>query len=384
MKTILLFLSVLSSTALFGQNVYIPDATFKLLLIGNTSVNTNLDTEIQVSEATAFDDFIYVPSAGISDMTGIEAFTAITGLDCQFNQLTSLDVSQNVALEFLNCWGNQLTSLDVSQNTALETLYCHSNQLTSLDVSQNTALTDLDCGGHPFTILDISQNTALETLWCTDNQLTSLDVSQNTALENLNCGDNQLTSLDISQNTALTYLNCNINQLTSLDVSQNTALTFLQCQDNHLTSLDVSQNTALTDLDCQGNQLTSLDVSQNVNLLGIQCYDNQLTCLNVANGNNLDITLTADNNPDLTCIEVDNYIWATANWQGQVHPEASFSQDCNNDCSSSTVGINELSTSKNLIQILDLMGRETSFKPNTPLIYVCDDGSIEKVFSVEY
>ena len=39
---------------------------------------------------------------------------------------------------------------------------------------------------------------------------------------------------------------------------------------------------------------------------------------------------------------------------------------------------------KNLIKILDLMGRETSFKPNTPLIYVYDDGSIEKVFSVEY
>ena len=49
-----------------------------------------------------------------------------------------------------------------------------------------------------------------------------------------------------------------------------------------------------------------------------------------------------------------------------------------------TVEINELTSSKNLIQILDLMGRETSFKPNTPLIYVYDDGSIEKVFSVEY
>ena len=46
--------------------------------------------------------------------------------------------------------------------------------------------------------------------------------------------------------------------------------------------------------------------------------------------------------------------------------------------------IDELTTSKNLIQILDMMGRETSFKPNTPLIYVYDDGSIEKVFSVEY
>ena len=39
---------------------------------------------------------------------------------------------------------------------------------------------------------------------------------------------------------------------------------------------------------------------------------------------------------------------------------------------------------KNILKILDLMGRETSFEPNTPLIYVYDDGSTEKVFSVKY
>jgi hypothetical protein len=52
--------------------------------------------------------------------------------------------------------------------------------------------------------------------------------------------------------------------------------------------------------------------------------------------------------------------------------------------SDGTSNLTELTTSKTLIQILDLMGRETSFKPNTPLIYVYDDGSTEKVFSVEY
>ena len=63
--------------------------------------------------------------------------------------------------------------------------------------------------------------------------------------------------------------------------------------------------------------------------------------------------------------------------------EVTFSTNCNNDCSTSTVGITELTTSKNLIQILDLMGRETTFKPNTALIYVYDDGSTEKVFTIE-
>ena len=62
--------------------------------------------------------------------------------------------------------------------------------------------------------------------------------------------------------------------------------------------------------------------------------------------------------------------------------ESSFNQPIT--VGGGTIGINELTTSKNLIQILDMMGRETSFKPNTPLIYVYDDGSTEKVFSVEY
>ena len=53
---------------------------------------------------------------------------------------------------------------------------------------------------------------------------------------------------------------------------------------------------------------------------------------------------------------------------------------------SSSLGNDDLELTKNphktLIYILDLLGRETTFKPNTPLIYVYDDGSIEKVFRV--
>ena len=62
---------------------------------------------------------------------------------CTYNQLTSLDVSNNTALTYLIIEYNQLTSLDVSNNTALNSLFCSGNQLTSLDVSYCTDLASL-------------------------------------------------------------------------------------------------------------------------------------------------------------------------------------------------------------------------------------------------
>ncbi|MBR3901993.1 MAG: leucine-rich repeat domain-containing protein, partial [Ruminococcus sp.] len=73
-------------------------------------------------------------------------------LRCNSNQLTTLDISKNTALEWLECFNNQLTALDVSKNTALTKLYCNSNQLTSLDVSNNTELTKLYCSNNTYKI----------------------------------------------------------------------------------------------------------------------------------------------------------------------------------------------------------------------------------------
>jgi hypothetical protein len=63
-----------------------------------------------------------------------------------------------------------------------------------------------------------------------------------------------------------------------------------------------------------------------------------------------------------------------------IDTQTSFSTDCNNTCA---LGLDEFSnTPKQLLKIVDLMGRETPYKPNTVLIYVYDDGSIEKVFKM--
>ena len=351
----------------FGQNVYIPDANFKAYLVGEPSINTNGDTEIQVSEAAAHNGTINCNSMNISDLTGIEDFTALTQLWCLGNLLSSLDVSQNTALNTLNCSDNQLTSLDVSNNTALIYLRCQSNQLSSLDVSNNNALT---------------------LLFCNDNQLTSLDVSGATALTRLWCQNNTLTSLDVSCFTALDELHCMGNQLTSLEVSGATALTNLWCNDNNLTSLDVSQNSFLIELFCSDNYLTSLNLSTNIVLKKLYCINNHLISLDLRNGNNLNwewvgsigsYFVFCQGNPSLYCINVDDATWSTDNLlvaSTNIDPQHYFSTNC------SPSAVQEHTTTKQLLKVTDLLGRETK-QTNQPLFYIYDDGTVEKRIVIE-
>ena len=303
----------------FGQYTSIPDQVFEQVLIDKGYDNV-IDGQVLTANISVITELYcsgsWITSGGIANLSGIEDFTALTTLNCQYNQLTSLDLSQNTALTDLRCFANQLTSLDVSNNTALTTLNCGVNQLTSLDVSNNTALTDLNCGA---------------------NQLTSLDVSNNTALTDLDCYANQITSLDISQNTALTDLYCSANQLTSLDVSNNTALTYLVCQENQLTNIDVSQNTLLSDLRLMDNKITSLDVSLNPSLNRLDVDNNQfLSCLNMKNGNNsLLYTFYSIDCPNLNCIQVDDSVYSYANWINPLFKDffldstQYFSENCN-------------------------------------------------------
>ena len=297
-----------------------PDPIFRAYISENFDSDSNgLLSEAEIANVTS----ITCDGLGLTSLEGIALFPNLTSLECNDNQLTALDVSQNPKLDFLSCIDNQLTELDVSKNPELSILQCGANQLTALDVSQNpklywllcrenqlteldvsknTALTTLDCDANQLTKLYVSSNPALETLCCCENQLTALDVSKNTALETLYCWTNQLTELDVSKNTVLTILDCNSNQLTALDVSQNPKLYWFSCWDNQLTELDVSNNTALEMLYCNENQLSALDISNNTSLEELLCWENQLTELDVSKNTAL-TTLDCDAN-QLTALDV--------------------------------------------------------------------------------
>lgn len=168
----------------------------------------------------------------ITSLWGIEYLTSLEHLECYYNEITYLNLSQNTKLKYLSCSDNFMTELDLSNNPELEYLSCEDTPLESLDVSHNNKLTRIDCYRCSLAILTLGSQPVLTILDCGENSLSALDVSKAPALEKLGCYYNNLTSLDVSQNTKLYELECSDNQIKSLDLTHNPALTDLYCDDN--------------------------------------------------------------------------------------------------------------------------------------------------------
>ncbi len=265
---------------------YIPDDNFQKAL-RDLGIDKENKQDSVLSSSLVNVSSLNLESKNIGDLTGIQDFTA---------------------LKHLECWDNQLKVLDLSGNILLEELFCTHNKLTSLNLSNNTML---------------------RALFCDENQLSDLDISKNIALFTMGCGINLLTSLNTSNNKELAYLSAPNNFISSFDLSTNDKLLLMHCWNNRLTKLDVSQNLDLYEINCSDNQITNLDFSKNVKMNLVICNSNKLASLNLKNGNNSILTrMWADNNPNLTCINVDNPALASTYSEWKKDAIASYSENC--------------------------------------------------------
>ncbi|MFY0650453.1 MAG: DUF5018 domain-containing protein [Cyclobacteriaceae bacterium] len=251
------------------------DANFRTVLSSDYGITFDVDNNITNTATAAALTSMTITSQNISDLTGIEGFSALKELNCRDNQLVSFDISSNTALTALNFESNQLTGMDLSTNTLLTTLRCADNQLSNLDVSSNMHLTLLECYNNQLTSITLSSNPDLTFLDIGENQLSELDISTNTKLTWLSFANNQIDILDISSNVALEILGANDNSLDNLNVSANTSLVQIAAFNNNLASIDVSTNTALLYLQLENNILTGIDVSLNTLLKTLALSNNE-------------------------------------------------------------------------------------------------------------
>lgn len=230
-----------------------PDKNFRDYVAGEWDKNhDNCFSPSEIAKAT----WISCDNREIDSLEGIQFFTEIWLLECYYNNLKTIDLSNNKKLSYINCHHNKLEELDVSGLPLLETFYCGQNKLQSIDVSKNKQLKDFSCTENPLNTLDVSQNTELEKLACVGNNLTELDVSKNKNLKILWCYQNKLSSLNLENQTELELLGCRENPLNVLSISANTKLKKLYVNKTNLTSLDATNNTALEEFngkDCSYN-----------------------------------------------------------------------------------------------------------------------------------
>ena len=218
-------------------------------------------------------------------------------------------------------------------------------------------------------IIGISQNTYVPD---DDFEQSLINLGFDTILD-----DSVLTStVDTISSLHLGFFINNIFDLTGIE--DFSALKDLTIWHQFLTTLDVSQNTLLESLNCTGNQLTYLDLSNNTALISLVCPENQLTALDIRNNSNT-LSLNTINNLNLSCINVDDSTFSANNWTNNIDPQHYFSNNC-----SGTTALDENHVKNKLIKIIDIFGRKTIPKLNSPLLYIYEDGTIEKKIIVEY
>ena len=121
---IILFMPLISMAQ---QQTYVPDDNFEAALeymgIGNGIPNDDYVTTANISDTFQLN----ISNLSISDLTGIEDFLSLEWLQVKGNQLTSIDLSNNIALRSLLIQDNQISQLDLSNNPLVEQLRCYNN-----------------------------------------------------------------------------------------------------------------------------------------------------------------------------------------------------------------------------------------------------------------
>jgi len=215
------------------QNVFIPDANFKAILI-EEGVDTDNNGEISVAEAQAETDLhISAFLTPVADITGLEAFVNLERLAIgSYYGTVPVNPANHPHLKIFDYSYSNTTHVDMSPCPQLLTCAISDCPLVSLDITQNQYLQNLYVMFTDLAQIDLSQNEELVVLNFQDNKLTQLDVKHKIFLNSLVIHNNLLTELDLTGTPYLEWLKCDGNQLASLDIRPEENLDYMDCRAN--------------------------------------------------------------------------------------------------------------------------------------------------------
>lgn len=127
----------------------------------------------------------------LTSLKGIELFKALTILRCNFNNLTSLDLTSNTELTELACQNNKLQQIKIDGLAKLMKLYFGNNEaLHNIDISSCVALEQITFPYCGISSIDVTKNPNLTMINAYSNSLKVIDVRQNPKLNTLRVAAN--------------------------------------------------------------------------------------------------------------------------------------------------------------------------------------------------
>ena len=186
-----------------GNNIdqtYVPDNAFEQVLIdlGYDDVLDDYVLTDNISSIESLDIYGKDLENEIISLEGIEDFTNLAYLKCNYNEISVINVSNNFLLSYLDLGSNDLSEINLAYNTLLETIYLSNNSISKLDISNNINLEKLYIEWNNMDSLDLSSTKVID-LGCTGNQLIYLDLR--------NGYNNSFTYLFLNNNPNLNCIN---------------------------------------------------------------------------------------------------------------------------------------------------------------------------------
>jgi len=206
MKIKLLFtVSVLYCLTVFSQTVVTNDFAFESYL--ETLAEAQGQGNVANNNEVIFSDLstittISAPSLGIVDLTGLERFTALTLLELQNNNITTLVRAEGLTLlQTLRAFNCDIQGLvDFSLLVNLGVVGLDDNQISSITLPTSASLGILDIRNSSLSALDLTNKPNITQLAVSGNQLTFLDISVIDDLQQFRTCDNVgLSCIQVTQ-----------------------------------------------------------------------------------------------------------------------------------------------------------------------------------------
>ncbi len=274
-----------------SQVTLIPDINFEkeLIVQGYDTSPTNGETPTSKIEVIIDLD---ITLENISDLTGLEDFTALETLDCSYNPITNIDISANQALRTLSGRFMDLETINLGSSPNFIGTSLGHNELNSIDVSQLPNLGVLRVEDNNLTTVDVTNNLMLSILDVYDNPMTSLDIRNNN-IRKMNATNTLIETLDFS----------NSDNINILYINNNPNLTYVNFKsgDND----EIQQLLSMTFSNLPNLQNACVDNVNSDLAIRIQTYTDQVVnitedCLNEISGNVLyDINNNGCNSSDI-------------------------------------------------------------------------------------